>query len=60
MIGIGRLLGHSPLRCVAAMAAGGRALKRFVAKSEDVGKRILDSLHPEERVFCAHHPRLWD
>ncbi len=51
MLGIGRRLGHSTVRSVAAMAAGGRALKQFSNKSEEQGRQILASLQPGERVL---------
>ncbi len=51
MVGIGSRLGASKLRCVAAMAKGGRALKKYNKACEKTGKQILDRVQADEKVL---------
>ncbi len=51
MIGIGRKLGASKVRCAAAMAKGGAAMKKYNHACEESGKNILAGLKEGERVL---------
>ncbi len=51
MIGIGQKLGFSRVRCAAAMVKGGAALKKYNNKYEEIGRQILASAQPGEKIL---------
>ncbi len=51
MIGAGRRLGASRVRCAAAMAKGGSAMNKYNQACEDSGRKILAGLEEDERVL---------
>ncbi len=51
MVGIGGRLGASKIRCAAAMAKGGKALKKYTHVCEETGKHLLENLEEDERVL---------
>ncbi len=51
MVGIGRKLGMSTVRCAASMTKGGAAMKKYNQKCEEIGKNILETVQEGEKVL---------
>ncbi len=51
MIDTGKELGFSRLRCMKALLSGALAVRRYTARVEQLGKELLASLKPEDKVL---------
>ena len=51
MIGIGKQLGFSAPRSMKALLNGAMAVKKFSAQVEELGKNLLSSLKPDDKVL---------
>ncbi len=51
MIGIGRKLGMSKVRCAASMAKAGAAMKKYNQQCEELGRKILETVQEGEKVL---------